>query len=152
MSGQAPGRVDRRNYSDFEAWGHEQRHPYLFNEDGSRTGKPRVLYGKDIDGRGMFFESRLEVRTPDPATEIEDLGDRLRIRGGREIILVFASATSYNGPFKSPSREGADAARLAENALKRIRTKSYERLLADHTADYRSLFDRLSLTLSLIHI
>ncbi len=147
MSGQAPGRVDRRNYSDFEAWGHEQRHPYLFNEDGSRTGKPRVLYGKDIDGRGMFFESRLEVRTPDPATEIEDLGDRLRIRGGREIILVFASATSYNGPFKSPSREGADAARLAENALKRIRTKSYERLLADHTADYRSLFDRLSLTL-----
>ncbi len=147
MSGQAPGRVDRRNYSDFEAWGHEQRHPYLFNEDGSRTGKPRVLYGKDIDGRGMFFESRLEVRTPDPATEIEDLGDRLRIRGGREIILVFASATSYNGPFKSPSREGADAARLAENALKRIRTKSYEQLLADHTADYRSLFDRLSLTL-----
>ncbi len=147
MSGQAPGRVDRRNYSDFEAWGHEQRHPYLFDADGARTGKPRVLYGEDIDGRGMFFESRLAVRVDDSAAAITDLGDRLRIRGAKEIVLVFASATSYNGPFKSPSREGLDAAKLADEALKRIRTKSYDRLLADHTADYRALFGRLTLTL-----
>ncbi|MBR0330128.1 MAG: glycoside hydrolase family 95 protein [Alistipes sp.] len=147
MSGQAPGRVDRRNYSDFEAWGHEERHPYLFNPDGSRTGKPRVLYGDDIEGKGMFFESRLEVRVDKKEAEITNLGDQLRIRGAKEIVLIFSSATSYNGPHKSPSTEGLDAARLAEEALKRVRTKSYEELLAAHEADYKALFGRLSLTL-----
>ena len=147
MGGQAPGRVDRRNYSDFEAWGHEERHPYLFNPDGSRTGKPRVLYGDDIDNRGMFFESRLEVRVDDPKATVTDLGGQLRIRGAKEIVRIFSSATSYNGPFKSPSREGVDASKAAETALKRIRTKSYDQLLADHTADYQALFGRLSLTL-----
>ena len=117
MSGQAPGRVDRRNYSDFEAWGHEERHPYLFNPDGSRTGKPRVLYGDDIEGKGMFFESRLEVRVDKKEAEITNLGDQLRIRGAKEIVLIFSSATSYNGPHKSPSTEGLDAARLAEEAF-----------------------------------
>lgn len=147
MSGQAPGRVDRRNYSDFEAWGHEERHPYLFNPDGSRTGKPRVLYGDDIEGKGMFFESRLEVRVDKKEAEITNLGDQLRIRGAKEIILIFSSATSYNGPHKSPSTEGLDAARLADEALKKVRTKSYEEMLAAHEADYKALFGRLSLTL-----
>lgn len=147
MSGQAPGRVDRRNYSDFEAWGHEARHDYLFNPDGSRTGKPRVLYGEDIDGMGMFFESRLEVRVDDPKATITDMGSQLRIRGAKEIVLIFSAATSYNGPFKSPSREGVDAAKKAENYLKKVRTKSYETLLAAHKADYKALFDRFSLTL-----
>ena len=147
MGGQAPGRVDRRNYSDFEAWGHEARHRYIFNEDGSRTGKPRVLYGEDIDHMGMFFESRLEVRVDDPKAEITDLGDQLRIRGAKEIVLVFSAATSYNGPHKSPSREGVDAAKKVDGYLKQVRTKSYEQLLADHEADYKSLFDRLTLTL-----
>lgn len=147
MSGQAPGRVDRRNYSDFEAWGHEARHPYLFHPDGSRTGKPRVLYGEDMEHRGMFFESRLEVRVNRKEAEITHLGDRLRIRGAHEIVLVFSAATSYNGPFKSPSREGLDAAKIAEEHLKRVRAKSYEAMLADHEADYRALFERVALTL-----
>lgn len=147
LSGQAPGRVDRRNYSDFEAWGHEARHRYLFNEDGSRTGKPRVLYGEDIDGMGMFFEGRLEVRVLDPKGEVTDLGDRLRIRHAQEIVLIFSAATSYNGPHKSPSREGLDAAKLAEGYLKQVRKKSYDELLATHEADYRALFGRFALTL-----
>ena len=147
MSGQAPGRVDRRNYSDFEAWGHEARHDYLFNPDGSRTGKPRVLYGEDIDGMGMFFESRLEVRVDDPKATITDMGSQLRIRGAKEIVLIFSAATSYNGPFKSPSREGVDAAKKAESYLKKVRTKRYETMLAAHKADYKALFDRFSLTL-----
>ena len=146
MGGQAPGRVDRRNYSDFEAWGHEARHPYLFNEDGSRTGKPRVLYGEDIDHRGMFFEGRLEVRVSNPKS-MTDMGGQLRIRGEQEILLIFSAATSYNGPFRSPSTDGVDAVKKAEEPLKALRTKSYEKMLADHVADYQSLFNRLSLTL-----
>ena len=146
LSGRAPGRVDRRNYSDFEAWGHEARHPYIFNADGSRSGKPRVLYGEDIDNRGMFFEGRLEVRVANKKA-VTNLGDRLRIRGEKEILLIFSAATSYNGPFKNPATEGKDAVKLAEDALKRVRTKSYERLKADHIADYKALFDRMTLTL-----
>ena len=139
MSGQAPGRVDRRNYSDFEAWGHEERHPYLFNEEGARTGKPRVLYGEDIDNRGMFFEGRLEVRVANPKS-LPNLGDQLRIRGEKEILLIFSAATSYNGPFRSPSTDGVDAAKKVNETLKAVRTKSYEQLLAAHEADYKSHF------------
>ena len=147
MSGQAPARVDRRNYSDFEAWGHQARHPYIFNEDGSRSGKPRVLYGEDMEGMGMFFEGRLEVRVDDKAATISDLGDRLRIRGAKEILLIFTAATSYNGPHKSPSREGVDAAKKADGYLKKVRSKSYEELLAAHEADYKALFSRFALQL-----
>lgn len=147
MSGQAPARVDRRNYADFEAWGHEDRHRYLFNEDGSRTGKSRVLYGEDMDGRGMFFEGLLEVRVDDGKAQISDLGDRLRIRGAKEIVLIFSAATSYNGPHKSPSREGVDAAKVAEGYLKKVRTKSYDQLLSAHEVDYKQLFGRFKIQL-----
>lgn len=141
MSGQASGYAERRSIKQLESWGHTSRHPELFNADGSCKYEKQVLYGDEISGMGTFFESRLKVIAP--GAEIKEAEGGLRISGTDEIIFIFASATSYNGFDKSPSREGVDAAAKTDSILKRISDSKYTELKERHIADYRSLFDRV---------
>jgi alpha-L-fucosidase 2 len=142
MSGQAPGYAERRSLEQIEGWGFQNKHPELFNPDGSRKFDKLVLYGDEIDGKGMFFETRIKATAPKANMSVE--GDKLRISGTDEIVFVLSSATSFNGFDKSPSREGANAAKIAEKVLKNAGGKKYDRLKARHTEDYRSLFNRVS--------
>jgi alpha-L-fucosidase 2 len=146
MSGQAPGYAERRSLKQIEDWGFQDRHPELFHPDGSRKFDKQVLYGNEIEGKGTFFETR--VKAIAPGAKMEETGNGLRISGTDEIVFILASATSFNGFDKSPSREGKDAARIAEEALQSAVSEGYERLKRKHTDDYRSLFDRVSFQLS----
>jgi alpha-L-fucosidase 2 len=145
MSGQAPGYAERRTLEQLEKWGFQDRHPELFNPDGSRRFDKQVLYGDEIDGKGTFFETRVKAIAPGAKMIATDQG--LRIFDTDEIILVLSSATSFNGFDKSPSREGADAVGIAEETLHRVEGLSYEKLKTRHVDDYRSLFHRVSLEL-----
>jgi alpha-L-fucosidase 2 len=147
MSGQAPGYVERRTTEQIERWGFQDRHPELFNPDGSRRHRDKqILYGDEIDGRGMFFETR--VRIVAPGAKMEASGSELRICDTDEIILILSSATSYNGFDRSPSREGRDAATVADATLHAAAARSFKQLKQTHTADYRTLFDRVTFHLS----
>ncbi|MDR1336345.1 MAG: glycoside hydrolase family 95 protein [Tannerella sp.] len=146
LSGQAPGYANRRTLKQIEDWGFQDRNPELFNPDGSRKFDKQVLYGDEIEGKGTFFETR--VRAIAPGAKMEETEGGLRISGTDEIVFILASATSFNGFDKSPSREGKDAAGIAEKTLQAAVAEGYERLKEKHTDDYRSLFDRVSLQLS----
>ncbi len=63
------------------------------------------------------------------------------------VTLFFVAATSYNGPRKSPSREGKNPAAECARALEKISGRRYDSLLADHMADYQHFFNRVSLEL-----
>ncbi|MDR2469048.1 MAG: glycoside hydrolase family 95 protein, partial [Tannerella sp.] len=145
MSGQAPGYVERRTLEQIEGWEAQDRHPELFNPDGSRKFDKQILYGDEIDGRGMFFETRLRAIAPKAKIQVD--GEGLRISETNEIVFVLASATSYNGFDKSPSREGKDAVQTVEKTLQEAVAKEYKQLKRRHTDDYRALFDRLTFTL-----
>jgi alpha-L-fucosidase 2 len=145
MSGQAPGYAERRSLEQIEGWGFQDRHPELFNPDGSRKYDKRVLYGDEIDGKGTFFETRVKAIAPKAVIEAE--GERLHISGTDEITLVMASATSFNGFDRSPSRDGLDAAALADEALAKAVAKDYRTLLKRHRDDYRELFGRVEFEL-----
>ena len=158
MSGQAPGHAQRRSDGMLRGWRATHRHPELYDEQGNRKYKDDVLYGDQIDGRGTYFESRLGVLTKDGSTEMlppEAAESRvplkpskvMRVSGASEVTFVLASATSFNGWDKSPSREGRDAARLADEALAKAEAKPYDQLLADHVADYARLFGNVSFTM-----
>lgn len=146
MSGQAPGYVERRTLGQIERWNEQYKHPELFNADGTRKFSKQVLYGNEIDGRGMFFESRLKIIAR--GAKITAGYQELSISHADEIIFIFASTTSFNGYDKSPSRQGVDAGALVDSTLAKVQGKKYRAIRQIHLADYRRLYGRLSLRLS----
>jgi len=142
MSGQAPGYAERRTLSQIEQWGFQDRHPEVFNPDGSRKFDKQVLYGDEINGMGTFFETRIRAIAPKAKMTTDEKG--LRISGTNEIIFILSSASSFNGFDKSPSREGRDASRIADEKLDKAVAQKYSQLKAQHIKDYRLLFDRVT--------
>lgn len=144
--GQAPGYVERRTFDQIESWGDEYKHPELYDSQGRRKFNKRVLYGDEIDGKGMFFEAQLKpIVTGEGKCEITDAG--IHVYDADDVYFVLSMATSFNGFKKSPSREGIDvsakASMILDNALKR----SYSELRQRHEDDYHTLFNRVSLNL-----
>lgn len=91
--------------------------------------------------QGMRFEALLHV-APKGGTLSRD-GNTLVIAGADSVILTYTCATSYNGPFKDPGKEGVDPAPLARGFAERAIAKGYDDILRDHLQDYRKLFRRL---------
>lgn len=141
MKGQAPGYAERRSIKQLEDWKCTDRHPELFNVDGSRKYNKQVLYGQEIDDMGTFFESRIKIIAPGAC--IKDTEHGMRISGTDKILFVFASATSYNGFDKSPSKEGRDVTQEVTRILQSVEGKSYNELKRVHLADYQTLYDRV---------
>jgi alpha-L-fucosidase 2 len=98
----------------------------------------------DPDG-GMRFAVVLRVDAP--GGEVEGETDGLTVRGADTANVLIAAATSFNGPRRSPAREGRDAAAEAMAVLERAARRSYEELRSDHVADHRRLFSRVELDL-----
>ncbi len=142
MSGQAPGYAERRTLEQIEQWGFQSKHPELFHPDGSRKFNKQVLYGDEINGMGTFFETRIRAIAPKAKITVGDKG--LRISGTDEIIFILSSATSFNGFDKSPSHEGRNAAKLADESLAKAVIQKYDQLKTKHIRDYQSLFNRVA--------
>jgi alpha-L-fucosidase 2 len=144
MRGQVPGLVVRRNIKWLQQNGEQWKYPEIFDEKGNvRPGKSVVLYADQINGLGMFFETRLKV-IAEGGTVTAD-GDVLRVQGANRVMLILASGSSYNGYDKSPSKQGADPSAEPKAVLASLAGKSFEQLRDEHVADYRQLFDRVSL-------
>lgn len=93
----------------------------------------------------MFFEAQLMPVCPEGKIEMTDEG--IRISQTREVFFLLSMATSYNGFDKSPSREGIAPSAKASRIIAKASALSYEELRARHVADFRALFDRVSLSL-----
>ena len=146
MHGQAPGMALRRSLQWVEDRKEQWKYPEIWNKDGSR--KPfanTVLYGADVNGRGMFFVTRVEASAVKGSVRSDD--GILSIKGASELTLVLFAATSYNGFLKSPSRDGVDPEKIAAETWSRASRWSYQQLRTRHVADYTKLFDRVSITL-----
>ena len=146
MKGQAPGLNENRSFENLEAWGTTHRHPLLYNEDGTRKTDKLTLYGDDCDGMGMYFDSRIKVDAK--GGSVSSGADGLTVEGADEVVIYLSAATSFNGWDKSPSREGVDASAKAERILDKAFASSWSQIKKRHTADYKELFDRVSLSLA----
>jgi alpha-L-fucosidase 2 len=147
MHGQLPGLTVRRDFKSIEQWGDQWKYPDLYDEKGKRRpdAKP-ALYGERIGGKGMFFESRLSIKTK--AGQVVADGNKLKVSGATEAILILSAGTSYNGYDKSPSREGVDPAVRAKADLAAAQKRAFEELRSRHIADYQPLFQRVTLKLA----
>ena len=104
-----------------------------------------IAYDDASDGKGMRFETRLVAVNAGGRIRITD--DGITAAGCDSVTLLLVAATSYNGPHKSPSREGKDPAKLCDDYLRPLAGKSYAQLRDGHIADYQSLFNRVALDL-----
>lgn len=145
LHGQAPGIALRRTLEWVEKRGEQWKYPEIWDRDGKRRPYAKqVLYGDEVGGRGMFFETHLRVITDGNVVTADD---ELEIHGAKEAVLILSAATSYNGSQKSPSREGIDPSIAAKKDLVAAAGKSFKVLRARHLQDYHVLFQRAALHL-----
>ncbi len=147
LEGQVPGLVLRRTLEQVEQRGETWKYPELWTGDGKRRpGAGQILYGERIGGLGTRFVCALEVEAEGSTVDADAQGLRIT-SGGGDILLLVTSGSSFNGPAKSPSKQGKDAKAEAEGFLARARGKGYAALLAEHIQDYQRLFRRVRMKL-----
>ena len=95
--------------------------------------------------RGIHFRTRVYADVS--GGSVTPVDGALQLDGVREATLYVVNATSFNGFDKDPVKEGKPYQALADANLQRVRKAGYARLLPRHEADYKSLFDRVSIDL-----
>jgi alpha-L-fucosidase 2 len=146
FKGQLPGIALRRTLEWVEQWHQQWKYPEIWNKDSTR--KPfakQILYGNEVDNRGMLFETRLRILKCDGKISTSDNG--LKIEGAQEVVIAVSVASSFNGFDKSPGRQGTDPSIITNSVIAKVSGKTYEQLRETHINDYRKLFDRVSLKL-----
>jgi alpha-L-fucosidase 2 len=143
VRGQLPGFVARRPMKTIEEWGDQHKYPELYDRRGQRLPHAaQVLYGKNIGGKGMFFEARLGIQTDG---KLLGTKEGLRVVDATEALLIIGAGSSFNGYQKSPSRAGVDPARRTTRDVRAAIQQDFAALQKRHLDDYRPLFDRVSL-------
>ncbi|MFO7168026.1 MAG: glycoside hydrolase family 95 protein [Chloroflexota bacterium] len=103
-----------------------------------------IIYGDPETTEAMRFEVRLGVSHDGGTLRVDQ--DGLHLLGATSATLCLSAATSFNGPDRSPGRQGKDLAG-AKRDLERALGEAYEALREAHVADHRALFDRVELHL-----
>ena len=146
LRGQAPALAQRRTPKQIADWQNEYKHPELYDRFAQRFEEESVLYGDVLDGKGMFYEAQVGISRTD-GTIGQDTEGNLTLSHAQEVVLVISAASSYNGPWKSPSQEGVDPSAKASGFYQNAAAKGWEELREAHVADYKSIFDRVKLNL-----
>lgn len=105
--------------------------------------KDKHLYDPE---RGIHFRTLVRVLTADGKVKGLPSGG-LQIEGSKEVIILIANVTSFNGFDKDPVKEGRDYRRLVSGRMVQAATKDYGELRRAHVTDYRYYFDRVRLYL-----
>lgn len=145
LKGQAPAHAQRRDIEHMQRFGTQRLHPEYFDPEGNVIQNKHVIYGDEMDGKGTFFEASLTSAHKEGKLEIID--GQLVATNCQEVTLMLYAATSYNGPHKSPSKEGKDPHQQILNDQKKIEKQSVQVIKQNHIADYQSLFNRVQFTL-----
>jgi len=114
---------------------------YVAHRDYAPKGQ--VVY--EPDGEGMPFEIHLRMFAQ--GGELISGEKTIGVTNADEVLLVLATATSFNGFDKSPAFEGRDPARVADEIFNSIQEYQWDYLYQRHFADYTKLFDRLDFDL-----
>ncbi len=104
-----------------------------------------IIYEEGPEAEGMTFELR---------TRVVPQGGRLRaeassiaVEEADSVLILISAGTSFNGPHRSPGRDGRDPSAAAQRALDAAGSRSWEELYERHVTDHRRLFRTVALDL-----
>ncbi len=114
--------------------------------DPSYLGSTNAIrYDDGPNPEGMTFD--LRVRALADGGRVVCDGQTLAVTNADAVTLLLSAGTSFNGPDKSPGREGRDPTAEALRPLAAAQELSYRKLLDRHVADHQKLFRRVALDL-----
>jgi alpha-L-fucosidase 2 len=121
--------------------GKAARHIAGAGHPGGET--PVVL--SDVPGEGMYFAAAIQANVVGGTLSSD--GSKLKIKGATSCTIVLTAATGYRGYDQKPDTPLDQVTERAIGRLENTGKLSYSTLRQRHVADYRKLFDRVSLTL-----
>jgi len=116
--------------------------PGEFKLDKQYRGQGKAaVYSDEPEERGVQFLAGLR---PVSDGEIIASGNVLEIKNATVLMLYFACESSFNGWDRHPFLEGRE---FEAPALARLECLDYDRIYAEHLADYQELYSRVTLEL-----
>ena len=104
-------------------------------------------FGYDPE-RGIRFRTIVSARNLDGMGRIEPQADgAIQLIGTREAVIFLTNVTSFNGSMADPAKNGRDYCKLARRRIDALNHTYPDSVIVRHIADYRNLFDRVSLNL-----
>ncbi|CAN8288206.1 unnamed protein product [Cochlearia groenlandica] len=101
------------------------------------------------DHNGIQFAAILDVRVSNGGGSVSCLrGKKLSVEKADWAVLILAASSNFDDPFTMPADSKRDPAKECVNTINSVENYSYTDLFARHLGDYKKLFDRVSLQLS----
>jgi len=104
-------------------------------------GKEKHSYDPD---RGTRFRTIVKAIPGKGTVKATDAG-QLKVQNANDVFIVLTNATSFNGFDKNPATEGKDYKALSRKRIDNAVALGYDALKQRHIADYKKLFDRVSI-------
>ena len=146
LNAQVPGFASRRSLKQIEDNHDEHKYPEIYKRDGSRREiADQILYHDEVDGLGMYFQSRLKAKHR--GGKLSYAEGELHFSGVDELTIYLTAATSFEHFDQSPLDSQLPEQRTTA-FLKAIDHLGYADLKQRHLQDYKSLFDRVQLRIN----
>ena len=116
----------------------------------SADGKNGVLYLGRLDNNGMQYAVRLQVKTVGGKVTCQD--SLLTVERADEAVILLTADTdyapNYDPDFSDPlAYVGVNPAATTKKWMNKAAKKGFDRLFAEHHADYAALFNRVTFRL-----
>lgn len=103
-----------------------------------------IVYDKE-DRKGMKFFVQLKALVKGGKTTNAD--GILNVENADEVTILITAQTSFNGYDKEPGTEGKDCEIICREEMKKVFSKAFSNIEKNHEEEYKSLFDRVELSL-----
>ena len=101
-------------------------------------------YGDTPETSGMRFCTAVQVRSDGSVGAFQE---KLQVQDASWVEIRLSAATSFNGFQNHPFTHGRDEVKAVMETLQQAESMTGEELLGRHTADFQTLFNRVSLSL-----
>ena len=106
---------------------------------------PYVVYRKDEESDALRFAEACRVIDTDGEIARDEM--RLYVRNASYAVIIAAADTNFKGVGIPRDNDVEKLLAACERTLNAAQSKGWDRLLADHIADYQALYNRVSIDL-----
>ena len=113
-----------------------------FDFETTKSVEGNTMVGRGAHpSNGLKYVVQMAVESKDG--KIVSAKDGIRVTAGREVTILMAAATDYKQVW--PTFRGRDPETLTQQRISCAKSKSYAKLLSDHTSEHMELMDRMDL-------